>query len=479
MEVLCKLLTCVDMNLKAENFLNSLNNKTIALCGIGRSNFPLIKLFSAYGAKIIACDRRNREQLGDMAIECEKAGATLSLGEGYLKDLNANIILRTPGMKFYMPELNEMRNEGRVVTSEMELFFQLCPCKIIAVTGSDGKTTTTTIIAEMLKSAGKRVHLGGNIGKPLLPEIKDINEDDYAVVELSSFQLISMRESCDISVITNISPNHLDIHKDMDEYVNSKKNIFIHQNAFSVTVLNAENDITSGFADEVRGDVRMFSLKKPVYNGAYMADNGDIILCNHGKESTIMNRSDIKLLGDHNLENYITAICAVRDIVSSEDMLKVAKNFAGVEHRSEFVREVNGVKYYNDSIASSPTRTIKGTLSLYDDKINLIAGGYDKHIPYDDLGVKIVEKVKYLILMGDTASRIEAAVKKAPNYSIFNPTIVKVTNMEEAVAEAYKRSVKGDIVSLSPASASFDLYKDFDARGKDFKRLVNLLEERK
>ncbi len=462
-------------NNKAICFLNGLKGKKIALCGIGRSNFPLITLFSKYGAIVTACDRRNREQLGEMAEDAEKLGAKLSLGEGYLKDLDADIFFRTPGMKFYMPELCKLRENGKVVTSEMELFFELCPCKIIAVTGSDGKTTTTTIISEMLKASGKQVYIGGNIGAPLLPFIEDMPEDAYAVVELSSFQLISMREGCDVSVITNISPNHLDIHKDMQEYVDAKKNIFLHQNAFSKTVLNSENEITHSFVPEVRGEVVEFSLYHPVHNGVYLSENGDIILSRHGNEEVIMNRDDIRIQGNHNVDNYLAAIGAVCDLVSYDVIKKVASEFGGVEHRAEYVRTVNGVSYYNDSIASSPTRTIQGTLSLYDFKINLIAGGYDKHIPYDELGEKIVEKVKFLILMGDTADKIEAAVRNAPDYKDGCPTIIRAHNMEEAVKEAHKRSVKGDVVSLSPASASFDFYKDFDARGKDFKRIVNSL----
>lgn len=463
------------MDKRIENFFKSIKGKKIAFCGIGTSNLSLIDLFIKYGAKVIACDRRTREALGENAVIAEKAGAVLNLGENYLNLPDIDIVFRTPGMRYYMNELVEMRNRGVVVTSEMEVFFDLCPCKIYAVTGSDGKTTTTSIIAEILKAHGKKVHLGGNIGTPLLPQIENIDCDDVAVVELSSFQLISMRKSPDVAVVTNLAPNHLDIHKDMQEYIESKKNIIIHQGAFTKTILNLDNDITNQFTNECRGKVLKFSRNNSVSNGVYLDDSNRIIYAQNGKNTIIMNMSDIKIPGMHNVENYMAAIAAVWDDVDIENIVNVATTFAGVEHRAEFVRELDGVKYYNDSIASSPTRTALGTLSLYNDKIILIAGGYDKKIPYDSLGSVIVDKVKYLILMGATASKIQQAVLKAENYKEGNPVIINVNNMEEAVAKAREVSVDGDIVSMSPASASFDLYKNFDERGKHFKSIVNAL----
>ncbi|MEF2920586.1 MAG: UDP-N-acetylmuramoyl-L-alanine--D-glutamate ligase [Acutalibacteraceae bacterium] len=464
------------MDNRIENFFKSIKGKKIAFCGIGTSNLPLIELFGRYGAIITACDRRTREQLGENADIAESFGAKLSLGENYLKDLDVDIVFRTPGMRYYMDELVEMREKGVVVTSEMELFFDLCPCKIYAVTGSDGKTTTTSIIAEMLKAEGKKVHLGGNIGTPLLPIIESIDYDDVAVVELSSFQLISMRKGPDVAVVTNLAPNHLDIHKDMQEYILSKKNLVIHQNAFSKTVLNFDNEITKSFIPDCRGKVLGFSRKTNVTNGVYLNNNGEIIAVDNGAETIVMNMTSIKIPGMHNVENYMTAIAAVWGDVKVENIVNVANTFAGVEHRAEFVRELDGVKYYNDSIASSPTRTALGTLSLYDFKIILIAGGYDKKIPYDELGKIIVDKVKLLILMGATGPIIKQSVINAENYTQGNPEIITVNNMEEAVAVAREKAVAGDIVSMSPASASFDLYKNFDERGKHFKSLVNQLK---
>ena len=295
------------------------------------------------------------------------------------------------------------------------------------------------------------------------------------MVELSSFQLISMRRSPDVAVVTNLAPNHLDIHKDMQEYIDAKKNIILHQSAFSKAVLNLDNDITNGFSNDVRGSLAKFSVKEKLYNGAYL-DGTTICYSDYGKVTKIMDIKDIKIPGMHNVENYLAAISAVWGIVDTETIVKVAKTFGGVEHRAEFVREFNGVKYYNDSIASSPTRTALGTLSLYDEKIIIIAGGYDKHIPYEPLGPVINDKVKVLILLGNTAPKIEEAVKKADNYDENTIKIINVNNMEEAVKAAVENSESGDIVSLSPASASFGLYKNFEERGNHFKSIVNGLK---
>ena len=460
---------------KIDAFFNSVKGKKICFVGIGTSNLPLIEMFCKKGAVVSACDRQSYEALGENAVRAEKAGAELILGDNYLDKIDTEILFRSPGTPFYRPELEALKQKGVVVTSEMEVFFDLCPCRIIAVTGSDGKTTTTTIISEFLKAEGKKVHLGGNIGTPLLPIIEEIGEDDYAVVELSSFQLISMRKSPDIAVVTNLAPNHLDIHKDMQEYIDSKKNIVLHQNAFSKAVLNLDNDISDSFSTDVRGQLCKFSRREKLTNGAFL-DGDTIVYSDYGKETPVMSYKDIRIPGMHNVENYLAAISAVWGIVSVDTIVNVAKNFGGVEHRAEFVRELDGVEYYNDSIASSPTRTAMGTLSLYDEKIIVIAGGYDKHIPYEPLGPVICDKVKVLVLMGDTAPKIEEAVRNSANYSENNPVIINVTNMEEAVNAARENAVKGDKISLSPASASFGLYKNFEERGNHFKSIINDLK---
>ncbi len=456
-----------------KQFFSQLKGKKIAMCGIGVSNTPLILRFLEQGARVIACDRREREQIGVIAEQLEKAGAELKLGENYLDNLEVDIIFRTPGMNFHLPELERARKRGIAVTSEMEVFFDLCPATIFAVTGSDGKTTTTTLIAKMLEAEGKRVFVGGNIGTPLLPEIENITADDFVVAELSSFQLISMRKSPDVAVVTNVAPNHLDVHKDMDEYVEAKKNILLHQNAFSRTILNRDNDITEDFRKDVRGQSLGFSMSRRLNNGAWLADDGVLHMAYRGIDVPVVDRRDIRILGDHNVENYLTAIAAVWGYVGVDNIKKVASEFGGVEHRIEFVREVNGVKYYNDSIASSPTRTIAG-LKAFDQKVILIAGGYDKHIPFEPLMPYLVERVKTLYLCGDTADKIENCLLSYAGYDA-SPKIVRVNDIAEAVAEAHKNAEEGDIVTLSPACASFDAYPNFVARGNHFKQLVNEL----
>lgn len=454
-----------------EQFFTSIQGKTVTFCGIGRSHMPLIRLFQEKGALVSARDKRSLEELGDNGKALQEWGVQLILGENYLEDLREDIIFRTPGMKYHLPQLEAARKRGAAVTSEMEVFFQLCPCKIYAVTGSDGKTTTTSIIAELLKAQGKTVHLGGNIGKPLLPEIESIQPEDCAVVELSSFQLISMRESPDVAVVTNLSPNHLDVHKDMQEYIDAKKNILLHQGAFSRTVLNAGNEITASFAPQVRGDCWMFRRGAPVERGVWC--DGETIYV-HGQ--ALLPISQIRIPGWHNVENYMAAIAAVWGDVEPQTIRRVAETFAGVEHRAEFVRELRGVKYYNDSIATSPTRVISGMLSLFPQKILLIAGGYDKHIPFEPLGPAVCDKVKTLILLGDTAQKIQDAVQAAPQYQEGCPEILRVDNMEQAVAAAAAHAQPGDIVSLSPACAAFDLYPNFEVRGWHYKDIVNGLQ---
>ena len=457
-----------------KQFFNSIADKRIALCGIGVSNTPLVLKFLNLGARVFACDRRDRATIGELADRLEKAGAELRLGEDYLKNLEVDVIFRTPGMNFNLPELEEARRNGIAVTSEMEVFFDLCPATIFAVTGSDGKTTTTTLIAKMLESAGKKVHVGGNIGRPLLPELDNIAPEDFVVVELSSFQLISMRKSPDIAVITNVAPNHLDVHKDMDEYIGAKKNIMLHQNAFSRTVLNLDDEITKGFSKDVRGQLLYSSMTERIKNGAWIDSEGNIFMSYRGINAPIMNKKDIALMGEHNVANYLSAISAVWGYVGAEEIRKVAKEFMGVEHRIEFVRELDGVRYYNDSIATSPTRTIAG-LKSFEENVILLAGGYDKHIPFEPMVPYIIDKVKLLILTGPTADKIEAAVKKDAKYMGYNPSIIRANDLTESVEIAHKNAVSGDIVTLSPACASFDAFPNFAVRGDKFKELVNAL----
>lgn len=460
---------------KAELFFNKMKNKKSAVIGVGVSNSDLIKLFLKKGIAVTVCDKKNKDALGKSYEELKNLGAEFILGENYLDTLeDFDFVVRAPGMYFNNPALKRARENGVAVTSEMELFFDLCPCKIYAVTGSDGKTTTTTIISDLLSRSGKKVYKGGNIGRALMPLIEEIGQEDTAVVELSSFQLISMRKSPDVAVITNIAPNHLDVHGTMEEYIDSKKNLILHQNAFSKTVLNLDNKITNGLSDLVRGRLVKFSRKSVPECGAFLDSDGWLCYNSYGKTEKIVHKDNIKIPGIHNVENYLAAISAVWGEVSPEVIAETAKEFGGVEHRIEYVREIDGVKWYNDSIATSPTRVLAG-LNSFNQKLIVIAGGYDKKIPFEPMADTVNEKVKVLILMGVTAEKIEKAVRSSEKYDPEGIKILHVSSMEDAVSTARKIAEKGDIVTLSPACASFDLYPNFEARGIHFKNLVKEL----
>lgn len=440
--------------------------KNVTVIGIGVSNMPLIKFLCKLGANVTARDKKEKTEIKDKAAELEKMGVKLVLGEKYLENITEQIIFKTPGMRPDNPYLLDAVKNGSVLTSEMELFFELCPCKIFAVTGSDGKTTTTTLIYNILKHAGYTCYLGGNIGRPLIGDIEEIGENDMAVLELSSFQLFSMKKSANVAVVTNLSPNHLDWHKDMAEYEEAKKNVYKFQTVQDKLIVNFDNEITREMFAEANGKALYFSRKTE--NGVHAA-NG-VVKDENGAE--IMKVSDIKLPGNHNLENYLAAAAATKDYVTFDDIKAVAKEFGGVEHRIELFHEFNGIKFYNDSIASSPTRTL-AALNSFNQKLIMISGGYDKKIPFDEIGEPVQEKVKELVLVGATAEKIKAAVEKAGN----STHITVCTSFEDAVKTAYGYAKEGDIVILSPMCASFDLFDNFMQRGNRFKSLVNSIQE--
>ena len=445
-----------------EEFFASLGGKRVAVLGLGVSNRPLVRLLLEFGCSVVGCDRTPREKLEEEVLELEKLGCKLHVGDRYLDGVEADVVFRTPGMHPGNPAIQALRQRGAEITSEMEVFFEVAPCHLIAVTGSDGKTTTTTLIAEMLKAAGKTVWLGGNIGTPLLPLVRQMKKEDYAVVELSSFQLMDMRRSPQRALITNLAPNHLDIHKDMEEYVDAKKNIFRYQKEGDLLVLNADKPITASLRGP--GETRFFSR---LGEGDVCIRDG--IICRG--DTPVLPVSDILLPGVHNVENYMAAIAMVEGLASDEDIRRVAQTFGGVEHRIELVRVKDGVRYYNDSIAASPTRTIAG-LRSFPEKVILIAGGYDKHIPYDPLGPEICRHVKKLFLNGATGPQIRAAVE---NCAGEKPEMVDCGDFASAVKAAAEAAEPGDVVLMSPASAAFDQFKNFMVRGNTFKELVKEL----
>ena len=454
---------------KLDEFKYNVAGKNITVIGIGISNLPLIKYLVSLGANITACDRRSAEDLGENYTELEKLGVKFNLGDGYLNNLSGDMIFKTPGMRYDVPELLKAKENGSIVTSEMEVFFEVCPSHIIAVTGSDGKTTTTTLIHKMMTDAGYKTWLGGNIGNPLLTDTEKMKENDWVILELSSFQLHTMRKSPEIAVITNISPNHLDMHKDYKEYIDAKKNIMLYQNEGDTLIVNADNQVTADIGKSANGAVKYFSR-----NG--MADvylDGNII--KRGIVE-ILNIKDIKIPGMHNVENYMAAIAAVSGLVSKDVIVNVAKTFGGVEHRIELVRTLDGVKYYNSSIDSSPNRTIN-TLRVFPNKVIMIAGGKDKGIPYDEIGPALAEHVKVLILIGATSDKIQEALDAEINKTGNGKDIevIRATSYEDAVNTARSKAHDGDVVLLSPASTSFDMFRNFEERGNLFKKIVNEL----
>ena len=449
-----------------EKYFTALAGKKIAVLGLGVSNRPLVRLLLEFGCDVTGCDKTPREKLDQEVLDLEAAGCKLSLGDGYTDGIEADLVFRTPGMHPGNPAIVALAEKGARITSEMEVFFEVCPCTCIAVTGSDGKTTTTTLVSEMLKAEGYKVWLGGNIGTPLLPLVRQMHAEDYAVVELSSFQLMDMTRSPHIALITNLAPNHLDIHKDMAEYVEAKKNIYRFQNDVDVLVVNADNQITAPLSGP--GVTRSFSRQgKDTF---VRLEEG--VLYRRGE--AVLNKSDILLPGEHNVENYMAAIAVVEGLVSDDTIRQVARNFGGVEHRIELVRIKDGVRFYNDSIASSPSRTIAGLLS-FPEKVILIAGGYDKHIPYDVLGPVVCDHAKKVFLGGATGPQIRAAIENAPNYVPGCPEITDCDGFDAAVYAAAAAAQDGDVVLMSPASAAFDQFKNFMVRGEHYKKMVKEL----
>lgn len=461
-----------------DRFLESMNEKQVTIIGMGVSNTPLISMLLEAGAYVTVHDRKSEEELGEMYDGLSDMGVHFCVGNEYLKNLTGDYIFRTPGMHPDHPALAKAREQGSVITSEMQVFFQVCPCPIMAITGSDGKTTTTTLTSEILKKAGYTVHLGGNIGRPLLADVPFMNETDVAVVELSSFQLMDMDCSPAAALVTNVTPNHLDVHKDMAEYIQAKTNVFRHQQPGAKLVLNADDAVSRDFHPEEGVELLEFSMRHPVENGVFLED-GVIYYAEDGQRRKIMDASDIRIPGAHNIANYMAAACMTHGKVSFEDVLSVAQTFGGVEHRLELVRTLNGVKYYNDSIASSPTRTAAGLLAFHQ-KVILLVGGHDKKIPYDAFGPVVCDHVKRLILIDanpddSTAPAIKASVEAAPNYDPEQLAMETYHSFEDAVRGAAAAAEDGDIVLMSPASASFDIFKNFMERGNRFKDIVNSL----
>ncbi len=460
------------LNEKLIEFNNYIRGKKVAVLGIGVSNIPLIDYLYKHASIVTLFDKKEEEKIDKAVInKIKDYGMKLSLGENYLEKLTGfDIIFRSPSMRPDTPEIVKELERGAILTSEIELVIEMCPGTVIGVTGSDGKTTTTSLIYEILKENGKKCYLGGNIGIPLFTKIEEMDEETFVVLELSSFQLMTMKISPKISVITNITPNHLDIHKSYDEYIEAKANIFKYQDEEGLLVANYDNEITRNLAKKANGKVIYFSSKEKIEKGI-IVDDRIIKKAEDGLRRHILNTKNMVLRGMHNFENACAAIGATSSIVDIENQAKAIKDFKGVEHRLEFIRKIDNIKWYNDSIGSSPTRTIAG-LNAFDEKIVLIAGGYDKHLDYTPIAKPIVEKVSSLILIGQTADKIEKAVRDELKAQRKTMNIYRVNTLEETAKVARDVVKLGEIVLFSPASASFDMFKDFMERGNKFKKIV-------
>ncbi len=460
-------------NEKLIEFEEYIKNRKVAIIGLGVSNLPLIDYFHEKKSKVTVFDSR---EIGEISKEImdkvTNYAMEISLGKGYLNKLqNFDLILRSPSCLPTVPELEEEAARGAIITTEVELLMKMCPAEVIGVTGSDGKTTTTTLISEILKKAGYNCYVGGNIGTPLFTKLHEIKPDDKVVLELSSFQLMGMEVSPNISVITNITPNHLNVHKDYEEYIDAKKNIFKCQNRDGIVILNYDNEITRNCASEVKGKVIFFSSKEKLDNG-YIVDNGVIKECDDKLRKHIVSAKELTIRGKHNYENICAAIAATRTLVDISTAIEVIKTFPGVEHRIEFVKEINGVKWYNDSASSTPSRTISG-LNAFDEEIVLIAGGADKNLDYTPIAKPILDKVKTLILMGQTSGKIFDSVKAEEEIENKEINIYMVNSLSQAVILAKRYSLPGQVVLFSPASTSFDMFKNMYDRGHQFKDIVN------
>lgn len=465
------------VNKKLVEFNNEIKNKRIAVIGLGVSNIPLIDYFYAHGANVVAFDNRNKENI-DFSVfqKLEDYNMLYYLGENSLEHLiGFDYIFRSPSCRPDIPEIVKEVENGAILTSEIEKVLELSPSTVIGVTGSDGKTTTTTLIYKILEANGYKCFLGGNIGTPLFTRISEMKPEDMVVLELSSFQLMNMKISPKVAVVTNISPNHLNVHKDYQEYIDSKMNIFLHQDENGILVINADNEITKEFYKKAKGKVRYFSSNQILENGIIFDKSEKIIkLCEDGVRKHLIKQKNMKLRGNHNCENACAAISATLDYAKEDITRKTIEEFPGVEHRLEYIRTIDGVEWFNDSIGSSPSRTIAG-LNSFEEKIVLIAGGYDKHLDYTPIAKPILQNVSKLILIGQTADKIEKAVKDEASLEGKSLPIYRCNKFEEIVTIAKEVATEGEIVLFSPASASFDLFKNFEERGNYFKELVNNL----
>ena len=446
-------------------------DKNILVVGLATSGIPTVNTLLQLGAKVTVHDMKNKDQLLDIIKDVNSDRVNYILGKYPDEINNYNYIIVSPGVPRELPFIKEALNQNIIVMGEMELAYQLCKGSFIAITGTNGKTTTTALTGEIFKNAALESYVVGNIGVAAITKALTASEKAIMVTEVSSFQLESIIDfKPHIAAIINITPDHLNRHKTMDRYTNAKANIFLNQGNEDFLVLNADNQITYELRKKTKANVILFSRKRKLEVGAFIQDN-NIVFSNNGKESVaICGVDELKIPGTHNIENALAAVAiSICAGIDNEVIALTLKNFMGVEHRLEYVGEINDIIFINDSKGTNPDASIKAIEAIKTPVI-LIAGGIDKGSNFGELIKEFNGKVKHMVLLGETAKKIKEA---AEHSGFYNTTVVK--NMEEAVAVSNKLATKGDTILLSPACASWDMYQNFEVRGNHFKSCVNKL----
>lgn len=459
-----------------KNMYPQFKNKKITVMGLGLfgGGVGVAKFLARHGAHVTVTDLRDTAELSQSISQLEGFPITYKLGGHFEEDfINTDMVIVNPAVPQNSKFLQIARSNHISVDTEINIFLKLCPAPIIGITGSNGKSTTTTLTGRILQQAARTTWIGGNIGISLLSHLEEIKSQEIVVLELSSFQLKefhAIKKSPQVSIVTNISPNHLDRHKDMNDYIQAKKGIILHQKPEDYTILNYDDMELRNWEKECKGQVLWYSTKHTLKNGAFIKGE-NIVLSINGKDISIPCTSRVKLPGIHNLQNILAASCAAYLAGASERHIeKAVTTFTGLEHRLEFVREIHGIQYYNDSKATTPESAI-AAITAFQAPVVLIAGGYDKGSSFERLAEICARYTKSVILIGKTAEKINGLILKKIDLKKV-PTIHITDNFREAFQKANAIAKRGDIVLLSPACASYDMFTNYEERGRLFKDMV-------
>jgi len=457
-----------------------LKGKKIGILGLGEENIALAKYLLDRHLNFVICDQKKAGELGEISEQVKNWPVDFRLGPDYLRDLkDFDLVFRTPGLPYFHPKIQAAKAAGVKIFSQTKFFFSACPCPIIGITGTKGKGTTATLISEILKKSPianrqSQIFLGGNIGHPPIIFLDQLKKNDLVVLELSSFQLQDLHQSPHLAVILDIKVDHLDYHKDEKEYIEAKGNIVRFQEKSDFAVINADYLTSFELGLLSSGEVFWFSRRKSIDQGVWVKNGQEFILRYQNKEYPIIKTADVRLRGEHNWEN-IAAAAATSFLagVDLDSIRKTIESFPGLEHRLEFIAQINGVKFYNDSFSTTPDTAI-AAITSFGEPIVLIAGGSEKGADYTGLGKAIVSsKVKTVILIGKTGPKIKEKIQSSLRRKKKKIKLIdKIENFKKAVSEARKEAKPGDVILLSPASASFDWFRDYKDRGNQFKSLV-------